>query len=149
MAFPIWAWAPPHFVWKYVRHLPEGQGTQGVGEMERILRRRGFAVVCRGAAADSDHFLLAANPPTGTEREDALAEGGPAVNLFINKYISGPLEMIRSRGSFGFAAAVFLGKFLRRARRRVRAGARMAPDAPAVRCGPSRLWWRVGQSIWG
>ena len=106
VAFPIWAWAPPHFVLEYVRGLPKGQGAraavlatcggfgaQGVGETERALRRRGYAVVASGEAVYPDNWLLAVDPPAGTDLESALAEGDKAVNLFINKYISGRQEM--------------------------------------------------------
>ena len=72
-----------------------GFGAQGVGEMERALRRRGYRVVCSGEAVYPDNWLLAANPPMGTDSEHTLAEGDKAVNLFINKYISGQPEMIR------------------------------------------------------
>ena len=97
VAFPIWAWAPPHFVLEYVRRLPNGQGAkaavlatcggfgaQGVGEMERALRRRGYRVVCSGEAVYPDNWLLAVNPPAGTELENELADGDQAVQMFIN-----------------------------------------------------------------
>ena len=101
VAFPIWAWAPPHFVLEYVRRLPNGQGAkaavlatcggfgaQGVGEMERALRRRGYRVVCSGEAVYPDNWLLAVNPETGSERNAALAEGDQAVQLFANNCLS-------------------------------------------------------------
>ena len=107
-AFPIWAWAPPHFALEYVRRLPRGNGAkaavlatcggfgaQGVREMERALRRRGYVVAASGEAVYPDNFLLAVDPPMGTDLERALAEGDEAVNLFINKYISGRPEKIR------------------------------------------------------
>lgn len=97
VAFPIWAWAPPHFVLEYVRRLPQGQGAraavlatcggfgaQGVGETEHALRRRGYRIVASGEAVYPDNFLLAVDPPTGTEQEEELAEGDQAVQLFIN-----------------------------------------------------------------
>ncbi|HRT04506.1 MAG TPA: EFR1 family ferrodoxin [Kiritimatiellia bacterium] len=97
VAFPIWAWAPPHFVLDYVRRLPKGQGAraavlatcggfgaQGVGEMERALRRRGYVVVASGEAVYPDNFLLAADPPAGVELEDELAGGDQVVRLFAN-----------------------------------------------------------------
>ena len=107
-AFPIWAWAPPHFALEYVRRLPRGNGAkaavlatcggfgaQGVREMERALRRRGYVVAASGEAVYPDNFLLAVDPPMGTDLECALAEGDEAVNLFINKYISARPEKIR------------------------------------------------------
>jgi ferredoxin len=107
-AFPIWAWAPPHFALEYVRRLPRGNGAkaavlatcggfgaQGVREMERALRRRGYVVAASGEAVYPDNFLLAVDPPMGTDLERALAEGDEAVNLFINKYISARPEKIR------------------------------------------------------
>ena len=98
VAFPIWAWAAPHFVLDYVRRLPKAQGekvavlatcgafgAQGVGEMERALRRRGYVVAASGEAAYPDNFLLAVNPPTGAKLEKALAAGDRNLSLFANK----------------------------------------------------------------
>ena len=97
VAFPIWAWAPPHFVLEFVRRLPHGQGAkaavlatcggfgaQGVGEMERALRRRDYRIVASGEAVYPDNFLLAVNPPTGTDLDDALAAGDRDLSLFAN-----------------------------------------------------------------
>ena len=108
VAFPIWAWAAPHFVLDYLRRLPRaagartavlatcgGFGAQGVGEVARTLRRRGYQVAASGEAVYPDNWTLAVNPAIGVEREQALAEGDQAVNLFINKYISGQPEMFR------------------------------------------------------
>ena len=112
VAFPIWAWAAPHFVLEYVRRLPKGQGAaaaalatcggfgaQGVGEMERALRRRGYRVVASGEAVYPDNWLLAVNPPTGTELEDALAEGDRVVRLFADNCTSD--EPVRFRCGWG------------------------------------------------
>lgn len=102
VAFPILAWAAPHFVRAYVRRLPKaagaraavfatcgGFGAQGVGEMERLLRRRGYRVACSGEAVYPDNWLLVTNPPADAERQDALAEGDQAVRLFANPCSSG------------------------------------------------------------
>lgn len=97
VAFPIWAWAAPHFVRAYARRLPKAQGAraavfatcggfgaQGVGEMTRILRRRGYRVAGSGEAAYPDNWLLAVNPPKGPELNEALAKGDQAAQLFAN-----------------------------------------------------------------
>lgn len=78
-----------------------GFGAQGVGETERILRRRSYAVAASGEAVDPDNWLRTVNPEAGTEWDAALAEGDPAVNLFINKYISGRPERIRCASEKG------------------------------------------------
>lgn len=101
VAFPIWAWAAPHFVLDYARRLPRahgaraavlatcgGFGAQGVGEMERVLRRRGYAVVASGEAVYPDNWVLAVNPATGVEREKALETGDAAVHQFIHNSLS-------------------------------------------------------------
>ena len=75
LAFPIWAWAAPHFVLDYARRLPRAQGAraaiwatcggfgaQGVGEAARILRRRGYRLVGSGEAVYPDSWTLAVNP---------------------------------------------------------------------------------------
>ena len=88
VAFPIWAWAAPHFVLAYARRLPKaagaraavfatcgGFGAQGVGEMERILRRRGYRVVASGEAVYPDNWLLAMNPESGSRKRIGCGPG--------------------------------------------------------------------------
>ena len=170
VAFPIWAWAAPHFVLAYVRRLPKAHGAcaavlatcgafgaQGVGEMERALRRRGYPVVASGEAVYPDNFLLAVNPATGDERTDALAEGDQAVNLFINKFISGRPEIFRCgfihkvwswpiARLFRICGRRFLGKFFA-ADDRCTACGRCAAECPvgAIRMAgdPARPRWGV------
>jgi len=101
VAFPIWSWAAPHFILNFTRHLPRakgakaavfstcgGFGAQGIGEVERLLKRRGYTVVCSGEAAYPDNWVLAVDPPTGEELNTALAEGDGGVQLFINNCLS-------------------------------------------------------------
>ena len=101
VAFPIWSWAAPHFVLDYARRLPQGAGAQaavlatcggfgaqGVGEMERILRRRGYRVIASDEAVYPDNWTLAMNPPAGQELTQALAQGDKHVQLFINNCTS-------------------------------------------------------------
>ena len=108
VAFPIWAWAAPHFVLAYARRLPKaagaraavfatcgGFGAQGVGEMERILRRRGYRVVASGEAVYPDNWLLAVNPATGTELEESLAAGDRELSMFANIDKSGESPRFR------------------------------------------------------
>ena len=108
VAFPIWAWAAPHFALEYVRRLPKGQGAraavlatcggfgaQGVGEMERALRKRGYAVVASGEAVYPDNWTLAVNPPAGTELDDMLAEGDEAVRTFADGIAAGQPDRFR------------------------------------------------------
>lgn len=102
LAFPIWSWAAPHFVLDYARRLPRakavraailatcgGFGAQGVGEMARILRRRGYQVVCGGEAVYPDSWTLAVNPPAGTELDAALEKGDEQVAQFADRLLSG------------------------------------------------------------
>ena len=101
MAFPIWAWAAPHFVLDYARRLPRargahaavlatcgGFGAQGIGEMERVLRRRGYVVVASGEAVYPDNWVLAVNPKTGTEREKTLEKGDEQIGAFAESLLS-------------------------------------------------------------
>ncbi len=105
VAFPIWAWAAPHFVLDYARRLPKARGAraavfatcggfsaQGVGEMEHVLRRRGYAVVASGEAVYPDNWTLAGNPPQGEELAAALAKGDEAVQKFIRSCLSAQPE---------------------------------------------------------
>lgn len=102
VAFPILSWAAPHFVLDYARRLPRAQGAraavlaasggfgaQAVGEMERVLRRRGYRVVASGEAVYPDNWTLAQSPPTGPELEAALARGDAAVALFADRVAAG------------------------------------------------------------
>lgn len=97
LAFPIWAWAAPHFVLDHARRLPQahgaraailatcgGFGAQALGEMERALRRRGYAVETTGEAVYPDNWVLAANPKTGTALDDALAKGDDQAARFAS-----------------------------------------------------------------
>ena len=101
VAFPIWAWAPPHFVLAYARRLPKakgaraavfatcgGFGAQGVGEMARVLHRRGYQVVASGEAVYPDNWTLAQNPPTGDALAQALAKGDGWVQQFADNLLS-------------------------------------------------------------
>ena len=101
MAFPIWAWAAPHFVLNYVRRLPRakgaraavlstcgGFGAQGVEEVVRLLRRRGYRVVCSGEATYPDNWTLAMSPPTGEALNQLYATGDALVQKFANELLS-------------------------------------------------------------
>lgn len=108
VAFPIWAWAAPHFVLNYARSLPKAQGAraavfatcggfgaQGVGEMERILRRRGYEVAASGEAAYPDNWTLAVNPPEGAALAAALGRGDERVAQFADRLLSDRPERFR------------------------------------------------------
>lgn len=101
IAFPIWSWAAPHFVLEHVRRLPKakgaraavlatcgGFGAQGIGEVERRLRRRGYRVDCSGEAAYPDNWTLAVQPPTGEALAQALAKGDGLVRQFADNLLS-------------------------------------------------------------
>lgn len=112
IAFPIWSWAAPHFVLDFVRRLPKakgaraavlatcgGFGAQGVGEVERRLRRRGYRVDCSGEAVYPDNWTLAVNPPTGDALAQALAKGDAIVQRFADNLLSA--HPTRFRCAFG------------------------------------------------
>lgn len=101
LAFPILSWSAPHFVLDYARRLPKaigaraavfatcgGFGAQGVGEVARALRRRGYRVECSGEARYPDNWTMAQNPPTGDTLAQALAKGDQATILFANSIVS-------------------------------------------------------------
>jgi ferredoxin len=101
VAFPIWSWAAPHFVLEFVRRLPKakgaraavlatcgGFGAQGVGEVVRLLRRRGYRVDCSGEAAYPDNWTMAMNPPAGDALAQALAKGDELVQQFADNLLS-------------------------------------------------------------
>lgn len=112
IAFPIWSWAAPHFVLEHVRRLPKakgaraavlatcgGFGAQGVGEVERILLRRGFRVDCSGEAVYPDNWTLAVHPPTDDALAQALAKGDGLVQQFADNLLSD--HPTRFRCAFG------------------------------------------------
>lgn len=135
VAFPIWSWAAPHFVLDYLRRLPRaegartavlatcgGFGAQGVGEVERTLRRRGYQVVVSGEAVYPDNWTMAVNPPTGTELEEALAAGDRDLSMFANidqdgasqRFCCGWRHVLWSRPIallFRWCGRRFMGKF--------------------------------------
>ena len=135
VAFPIWAWAAPHFVLDYARHLPKakgaraaafatcgGFGAQGVGEMARVLRGRGYQVVASGEAVFPDNWTMAMSPPTGAELEQKLAEGDERVAQFAENLLSDHPETYRCAFGhklwswpiarlFRFMGRRFMGKF--------------------------------------
>ena len=101
IAFPIWAWAAPHFVLSYVRRLPRtkgaraavlstcgGFGAQGVEEVVRLVERRGYRVVCSGEATYPDNWTLAANLKTGEAQRQQLAKGDALVQKFTHDLLS-------------------------------------------------------------
>ncbi len=101
IAFPIWSWAAPHFVLNDVRRLPRskgaraailatcgGFGAQGVEEVARLLRRRGYRVVCSGEATYPDNWTLAMSPPTGDALQQQLATGDALVEKFAHDLVS-------------------------------------------------------------
>ena len=171
VAFPIWAWAPPHFALDYVRRLPKGQGAraavlatcggfgaQGVGEMERVLRKRGYAVVASGEAVYPDNWLLAVNPPAGAELDDLLAEGDEAVRTFADGIAAGRPDRFRCGWGhvlwswpiarlFRTCGRRFLGKFFVADDRCTACGqcARTCPvRAIHMEGGPARPRWGAG-----
>ena len=101
VAFPIWAWAAPHFVLAHVRRLPPGRGAraavfatcggfgaQGVGEVARRLRRRGYRVACSGEAVYPDNWTLAMGPPPDKELSTALVAGDEQAARFAENMMS-------------------------------------------------------------
>ena len=101
LAFPVWAWAPPHFVLDYARRLPQakgaraavlsvcgGFGAQAAEEAERTLRSRGYEVACSGEAVYPDNWTLAMGPPTGEALEKALERGDGAARAFAEGLLS-------------------------------------------------------------
>ena len=102
VAFPIWSWAAPHFILNYVRRLPRAEGSraavlstcggfgaQGVEEVVRLLRHRGYRVVCSGEATYPDNWTLAMSPPAGEELNNILATGDALVLKFAEELLSG------------------------------------------------------------
>lgn len=101
LAFPILSWAAPHFVLDFTRSLPKapgaraavlatcgGFGAQGVPEMARVLRRRGYRVVASGEARYPDNWTLAQRPPAGEKLAQALTTGDAETIQFANSIFS-------------------------------------------------------------
>jgi NAD-dependent dihydropyrimidine dehydrogenase PreA subunit/flavodoxin len=105
VAFPIWSWAAPHFILEFVRRMPRASGAraavfstggsfggQGVGEVERLLRKRGYSVVGSGEAIYPENWVLGFNPPVGEKLKDILATGDEQVARFADSLLSAQPE---------------------------------------------------------
>lgn len=171
VAFPIWAWAAPHFMLEHARRLPRakgaraavfatcgGFGAQGVGELARVLRRRGYAVVASGEAVYPDNWTLALNPPAGPELDAALARGDARVREFADRLLSAQPAVFHCAWGhvlwswpiarlFRLCGRRFMGKFFI-ADERCTACGRCAAECPArairLQGAPGRPRWNAG-----
>ena len=146
VAFPIWSWAAPHFVLNYVRRLPRakearaavlstcgGFGAQGVEEVVRLLRRRGYRVVCSGEATYPDNWTLAMSPPAGEEMNKQLETGAALVRKFADDLLSGSPTLFHC--AFGHKVWSWpIAMLFRLFGRRVM-GKAFAADAQCTSCG--------------
>ena len=146
IAFPIWAWAAPHFMLDHARRLPKakaaraavlatcgGFGAQGVGEMARVLRRRGYQVVASGEARYPDNWILAQSPPQGEKLAQALTRGDEQVAGFAAKLLSGRPAMLHCalrHQLWSWPIAVLFRTFGRRF-----LGKAFIADDPCASCG--------------
>ncbi|MDD5067552.1 MAG: EFR1 family ferrodoxin [bacterium] len=134
ISFPVLAWAPPSFVSRYVKALPQGRGmkaavfatfggapVQAIEQMEKLLKRRGYDVIMTSGALYPDNWSQMMDPAHGAEAADMIKQGDAAVVKFIKEFKQGKRKFFRASlfsslwsGSvawiFGLIGRRFLGK---------------------------------------
>jgi ferredoxin len=155
VAYPTYSWAAPSLVRKYAKGLPLGGGAraavfttrggsaepgreggfagQGLEEMERILRCRGYDVALSGDAGYPDTWVQAVNPPSGDEAEAILARGDAAAEVFARALVEGARSLYRS-GAFHTAWSVVMALLFRGPGRRL-LGKTFIADGRCTSCG--------------
>ncbi len=123
LAYPTYAWRPPILVSRFIRRLPRGKGTEaavftadGGGSYgstdaaERMLRRRGYRIVLKGAAHYPENWVQMTPPPEGDARTRGVEAGLAGTGEFIRALRTGSaLERERSGidGLLNFVGILF------------------------------------------
>ncbi len=102
LAYPTYAWRPPILVSRFIRRLPRGKGTEAavftadgggsygsVDAAERMLRRRGYRTVRKGAAHYPENWVQMTPPPEGDARTRGVEAGLAGTGEFIRALRTG------------------------------------------------------------
>jgi ferredoxin len=155
VAYPTYSWAAPSLVRRYARMLPRAFGAkaalfttrggsaepgreggfagQGLEEMERILKRRGYDVVLSGDAGYPDTWIQAVNPPSGAEAEAIITKGDAAAQAYAEALLSGRRSLYRC-GTFHTAWSWTVAQLFRGPGRRT-LGKTFIADDRCTACG--------------
>lgn len=176
VACPTYSWAAPSLVRKYAKKLPPGNGSraavfttrggscdpgreggfagQGLEEMERILKRRGYDVTLTGDAGYPDTWVQAVNPPSGQEAEAIVSRGDAAADAFAQALLEGRRSLYRC-GAFHTAWSRAVAQLFRGPGRRV-LGKTFIADLRCSGCGvcaracpASNITLEGGRPRWG
>ncbi len=123
LAFPTYSWRPPVLVARFLTRLPRGGGTPAAvfttdgggsfGSVDvagRMLRRRGYRVVLKGAAHYPVNWVEMFPAPGGEERARSVEAGDAGVDAFVRALRAGtPLQRERSKidGLLDFVGILF------------------------------------------
>ncbi len=155
VAYPTYSWAAPSLVRRYAKKLPPGNGSraavfttrggscdpgreggfagQGLEEMERILKRRGYEVTLTGDAGYPDTWVQAVNPPSGEEAAAIVSRGDAAADAFAQALLEGRRSLYRC-GAFHTAWSRTVAQLFRGPGRRM-LGKTFIADFRCTGCG--------------
>ncbi|NLJ47278.1 MAG: 4Fe-4S binding protein, partial [Treponema sp.] len=118
-----YSWRPPALVARFLARLPggdgipaavftaDGGGSYGSADVAgRMLRRKGYRVVLKGAAHYPVNWVEMMPPPVDKERSRAVAAGDAGVDAFVRALLDGTtLEQERSGidGLLNFVGIMF------------------------------------------
>ncbi len=155
IAYPTYSWAAPSMVKRYARQMPRSNGTrasifttrggspdpqkdggfagQGLEEMARILRKRGYDVALTMDAPYPDTWIQAVNPPAGEEAGIIIARGDAEAERFAQAILSGERSLYRC-GAFHTAWSKTIAILFSLAGRRM-LGKMFIADRNCTSCG--------------
>lgn len=102
LAYPTYSWRPPILVERFIARLPCGGGipaavftADGGGSFRstdvagRMLRRRGYRVILKGAAHYPENWVQMTPPPEGDARTRGVEAGLAGTGEFIRALLAG------------------------------------------------------------
>jgi ferredoxin len=155
VAYPTYSWAAPSMVRKYAAKLPLSKGSraaifttrggsadprreggfagQGLEEMERLLRHRGYDVTLTGDAGYPDTWIQAVNPPSADEAAAIIARGDAVTEAYARALLEGRRSLYRC-GAFHTAWSKAIALLFRGPGRRM-LGKTFIADSRCTSCG--------------
>jgi len=117
-AFPIFSWAAPVLMQKYIAQMPRSKGTktailaingaivyngelvkgytgQALEQVEKVLRRKKYDIFLTGNASFPDNWTQFTNPCTTDDVQQIFPVGEAEVISFTEKFISGEKSLYR------------------------------------------------------